>query len=60
MTDTPAVMFCGHGSRDVEAIAEFDLLATHFRARLPDRDIESGFLEFARPVTFCIWDLFHL
>ena len=50
MTDTPAVMFCGHGSRDVEAIAEFDLLATHFRARLPDRDIESGFLEFARPV----------
>lgn len=50
MTDTPAVMFCGHGSRDVEAITEFDLLAAHFRARLPDRDIESGFLEFALPV----------
>jgi sirohydrochlorin cobaltochelatase len=43
-------MFCGHGSRDVEAIAEFDLLAAHFRERLAGHDIESGFLEFARPV----------
>ena len=50
MTNNPAVMICGHGSRDDEAITEFNLLAAHFRARLPDFDIESGFLEFARPV----------
>lgn len=49
MTKT-AVMICGHGSRDVEAIAEFNLLATHLRDRLPQYDLESGFLEFARPV----------
>ena len=45
-----AVMICGHGSRDVQAIEEFDLLATHLRRRLPQYDVESGFLEFARPV----------
>ncbi|HVI51183.1 MAG TPA: sirohydrochlorin chelatase [Candidatus Sulfotelmatobacter sp.] len=50
MSDKTAIMICGHGSRDVEAIQEFDLLAQHFRRRLPDYDIESGFLEFARPV----------
>ena len=43
-------MICGHGSRDVEAIEEFDLLAHHLRHRLPLHDLESGFLEFARPV----------
>jgi len=50
MTSKTSIMICGHGSRDVEAIQEFDLLAQHFRQRLPDYDIESGFLEFARPV----------
>jgi len=50
MSDKTAIMICGHGSRDVEAIQEFELLAQHFRQRLPDYDIESGFLEFARPV----------
>ena len=50
MSNKTAIMICGHGSRDVEAIQEFDLLAQHFRQRLPDYDIESGFLEFARPV----------
>ncbi len=45
-----AVMICGHGSRDDEAVSEFDQLAVHLRARLPDLDVESGFLEFARPV----------
>ncbi len=50
MTSKTAVMICGHGSRDTEAIQEFDLLAHHLRRRLPERDVESGFLEFARPV----------
>lgn len=44
------VMICGHGSRDPEAVAEFDLLAGHLRARLPQYDVESGYLEFARPI----------
>jgi sirohydrochlorin cobaltochelatase len=50
MTDKIAVMICGHGSRDVSAIREFGALARHLRARLPEHDVESGFLEFARPM----------
>lgn len=50
MDSSSAVMICGHGSRDPQAIAEFEKLAVHIRARLPGRDVESGFLEFARPV----------
>ncbi|MDR3437566.1 sirohydrochlorin chelatase [Telmatospirillum sp.] len=51
MTDSKtAVMICGHGSRDRQAIEEFTLLAQHLRQRLPQFDLESGFLEFARPI----------
>ncbi len=50
MTDATAVMICGHGSRDDAAVREFNTLAVHLRARLPQYDVESGFLEFARPV----------
>ncbi|MBI2978561.1 MAG: sirohydrochlorin chelatase, partial [Rhodospirillales bacterium] len=50
MTDHTAVMICGHGSRDDDAIAEFNRLSGHLRNRLPGFDVESGFLEFARPV----------
>ncbi|MGE5200506.1 MAG: sirohydrochlorin chelatase [Acidobacteriota bacterium] len=45
-----AVMVCGHGSRDEEAIREFERLAGALKARLPDHDVEAGYLEFARPV----------
>jgi sirohydrochlorin cobaltochelatase len=45
-----AVMVCGHGSRDPDAIDEFALVARGIRTRLPQYDVESGFLEFARPV----------
>ncbi len=44
-----AIMVCGHGSRDGEALAEFERLAAGLRARLPARDIATGYLEFARP-----------
>ncbi|MGF1612028.1 MAG: sirohydrochlorin chelatase [Kiloniellales bacterium] len=44
------VMVCGHGSRDEDAIREFESVARGIRARLPQYDVESGFLEFARPV----------
>ena len=50
MTDATAVMICGHGSRDDAAVREFNTLAVHLRRRLPQYDVESGFLEFARPV----------
>jgi sirohydrochlorin cobaltochelatase len=50
MSDTIGVMVCGHGSRDVEAISEFESVARGIKARLPQYDVESGFLEFARPV----------
>src|SRR6516164_533211 len=48
MTET-AVLICGHGSRDPEATAEFELVATALRPRLPDFDFATGYLEFARP-----------
>ena len=50
MTEKTAVMICGHGSRDDAAIEEFNHLAGHLSTRLPDFDVESGFLEFATPV----------
>lgn len=50
MSDKIGVMICGHGSRDVEATREFDSLAGHLRQRLPQYPVESGYLEFARPI----------
>jgi len=49
MSET-AVMVCGHGSRDEGAIREFERLAVALKARLPAHDLETGYLEFARPV----------
>lgn len=45
-----AVMLCGHGSRDPEAIREFEQLGAALKARLAPQDMELGYLEFARPV----------
>jgi len=52
MTDTPktGVMICGHGSRDQAAVDEFNQLSVRLKERLPQYDVESGFLEFATPV----------
>ncbi len=44
------VMVCGHGSRDEEAVREFDSVARGIRERLPQYQVESGFLEFATPI----------
>jgi sirohydrochlorin cobaltochelatase len=44
------VMVCGHGSRDSDAISEFEAVARGIRERLPQYDVDSGFLEFATPV----------
>jgi sirohydrochlorin cobaltochelatase len=43
-------MICGHGSHDDGAVEEFNKLANHMRERLPQYNVESGFLEFATPV----------
>jgi sirohydrochlorin cobaltochelatase len=47
MSET-AVLLCGHGSRDPEAIAEFEMAAAALRSRL-QHDFATGYLEFARP-----------
>ncbi len=44
------VMICGHGSRDPDAIREFSSLKAGLTTRLPEYDVDSGFLEFATPV----------
>src|SRR5258708_12421548 len=44
-----AVMVCGHGSRDGDAIREFEHVAAGIKTRLPAVDIATGYLEFARP-----------
>nr|MCS5558878.1 CbiX/SirB N-terminal domain-containing protein [Oceanospirillaceae bacterium] len=49
-TKKPAILFVGHGSRDNEAVSEFYQLAEQFSARFPDRMVETGFLEFVRPI----------
>src|SRR5579885_1389309 len=46
----PAVLFVGHGSRDPEGTQEFLRIVDLFRARDPERVVECGFLEFARPI----------
>jgi len=48
--DKTSVMVCGHGSRDSDALREFELVAAGIKIRLPDCDIETGYLEFARPM----------
>jgi sirohydrochlorin cobaltochelatase len=43
------VLNSGHGSRDSEAVAEFQLFAAALRPRLPQFDFATGYLEYARP-----------
>ncbi len=50
MTEKTAVMVCGHGSRDEAAVREFESVARGLRGRLPQYDVDYGFLEFATPI----------
>lgn len=50
MTEKTAVMVCGHGSRDEAAVREFESVARGLRDRLPQYDVDYGFLEFATPI----------
>ncbi|MEE8122708.1 MAG: sirohydrochlorin chelatase [Alphaproteobacteria bacterium] len=47
--DHTAVLLCGHGSRDSQALAEFKRLAGRVRDKLGPVRLASGHLEFARP-----------
>src|SRR6266542_1831160 len=47
MSET-AVLLCGHGSRDPDAIVEFEMAAAALRPRL-QHNFATGYLEFARP-----------
>jgi sirohydrochlorin cobaltochelatase len=44
-----AVLICGHGSRDREAIGEFEDFAAALRPRLGAYEVATAYLEFARP-----------
>lgn len=46
----PAILVIGHGSRSLSAVREFYQVADQLQQRFPKRLIETGFLEFARPV----------
>jgi sirohydrochlorin cobaltochelatase len=48
MTDT-AVLICGHGSRDDDAVREFRAATDQLTTRLAQYRVGFGFLEFARP-----------
>src|SRR3546814_11537401 len=50
MTGETGVLVCGHGSRDADAIREFEAVAAGLRTRLPEYPVEHAFLEFATPV----------
>ncbi len=43
------VVICAHGSRDSEAVAEFEQFAQAMVKRLADYEVAHGYLEFARP-----------
>ena len=44
------IMVCGHGSRDGQAVEEFQAVAQGLRERMPEHETEWGFLEFATPI----------
>jgi sirohydrochlorin cobaltochelatase len=46
----PALLIVGHGSRDPDGTHEFEHLVERFRRHDPERIVELGFLEFAKPV----------
>ena len=45
-----AIMICGHGSRDTDAISEFERVVAGLKERLSDYPLTHGFLEFAQPI----------
>lgn len=44
------ILLCGHGSRSIGAVSEFEGLANALTERFPDNPVAHGFLEFATPI----------
>ncbi|NRA86425.1 MAG: sirohydrochlorin chelatase [Rhizobiales bacterium] len=44
------IMICGHGSRDLGAVAEFSKLSKAIAKYLPNIPVDYGYLEFATPI----------
>ncbi|PCI88129.1 MAG: sirohydrochlorin chelatase [Hyphomicrobiales bacterium] len=44
------IMICGHGSRDLGAVAEFSKLSQAIAKSLPNIPVDYGYLEFATPI----------
>lgn len=49
MNNLPAILLCGHGTTDPEALAGFARLLDELRTRLPGRRVHHAFLELAEP-----------
>lgn len=49
LTGRTGVMICGHGGREAGTVREFMALAGEVALRIPQYQVESGFLEFATP-----------
>jgi len=50
MSEQYGVLVCGHGSRDEDAVKEFQAVASGIKERLPQYETDWGFLEFATPI----------
>jgi sirohydrochlorin cobaltochelatase len=50
MASDTAVLICGHGSRDPQAVAEFASLAERLAGRFGGWPVAHAYLEFARPI----------
>src|SRR5579863_4952567 len=48
--ENAAILMCGHGSRDPDAVAEFAQMSARLKQRLPAHAVGHAFLEFARPI----------
>jgi len=48
--ENTAILMCGHGSRDPDAVAEFAAMSGKLKERLTGRPVGHAFLEFARPI----------
>ena len=49
MSGDSAILVCGHGSRDQAAVAEFLRMVEALKRKLPETDLDHGFLEINEP-----------
>lgn len=49
MTELPAILICGHGTTDPDALAGFEAMVSNIQLRHPGRRIAHGYLELSSP-----------